>query len=222
MKLLVLLLDDEFIKVECYNRKDLVVYRNLHAQIVPAKEVRERTLADSEEMNVLLLGCDSVSRLSLMRHAPELHRLVSHSGFSEIPVELANLSNLPNISAKPKKNCGCQMVTHPNLFPGLGFLNFSNLPIHSHFLNFWLMLVLCTIEVFNIGILLSLCEKKLKFTAHPSLKWLTFAQHKYEPKVKSVRVNGQITEVKETKTREQIRMGDHLASTVFFSLWQKY
>ena len=37
-------------------------------------------------------------------------------------------------------------------------------------------------------------------------------------KVKAVRVNGQITEVKLTKTKEQIRMGDHLASTIFSSL----
>ena len=37
------------------------------------------------------------------------------------------------------------------------------------------------------------------FTAHLSLKWLKFAQHKYEPKVKVVRVNGQITEVKQLR-----------------------
>ena len=73
-QLLVLLSDAEFIKVECYDHRNLVVYRNLHAQIIPVKGVSERTSADSEEMNVLILGCDSVSRLSLMRHAPELHR----------------------------------------------------------------------------------------------------------------------------------------------------
>ena len=32
----------------------------------------------------------------------------------------------------------------------------------------------------------------LHFTAHPSLKWLTFAQCKHDPKVKAVRVNGKI------------------------------
>ena len=42
------------------------------------------------------------------------------------------------------------------------------------------------------------CGKKLKFTAHPSLKWLTFAQRKHDPKVKAVRVNGKITEVKQS------------------------
>ena len=30
-----------------------------------------------------------------------------------------------------------------------------------------------------------------------SLKWFKFAQHKHEPNVKAVRVNGQITEVKQ-------------------------
>ena len=49
------------------------------------------------------------------------------------------------------------------------------------------------IKVFRLVILLSLCENKLKFTAHPSLYWLTFAQYKHEQKVKAVRVNGQTT-----------------------------
>ena len=35
-----------------------------------------------------------------------------HSWFFEIPVELVNLPDLLNISAKLKKNCGCQTVTH--------------------------------------------------------------------------------------------------------------
>ena len=39
--------------------------------------------------------------------------------------------------------------------------------------------------------------KKTKFVAHPSLKLPTFAQYKHDTKVKTVRVNGQITEVKQ-------------------------
>ena len=35
-------------------------------------------------------------------------------------------------------------------------------------------------------------------------------QHKHEPKVKVVRVNGQITEVKQSMSRGSTRMGDHL------------
>ena len=37
------------------------------------------------------------------------------------------------------------------------------------------------------------------FTAHLSLKWLKSAQQKHEPKVKVVRVNGQITEAKQSR-----------------------
>ena len=35
---------------------------------------------------------------------------------------LVELANLPNISAKLKKNCGCQMVTHLSINHGLGCL----------------------------------------------------------------------------------------------------
>ena len=38
------------------------------------------------------------------------------SGFFEIPFEL---ENVPNFSAKLKKNCGCQMVTHLSIVHGL-------------------------------------------------------------------------------------------------------
>ena len=46
------------------------------------------------------------------------------------------------------------------------------------------------------------------------------AQHKHEPTMRVVRVNGQITEVKYiTKTKVNSKMGDHLGSMyfVFFS-----
>ena len=36
------------------------------------------------------------------------------------------------------------------------------------------------------------------------------AQQNHEPKVKAVRVNGQITEVKQSMSRGSTRMGDHL------------
>ena len=57
--------------------------------------------------------------------------------------------------------------------------------------------------------------KKLKFPAHPSLKWLTFAQCKHDPKVKAVRVNGKITEVKQPQDRSNSKMGDHRGSIDF-------
>ena len=64
----------EFIKVECYSQHDLVIYRNIHAQIIPVsvKVVPERTAKDSNEYNVLMLGIDSVSRMSLLRNVPDL------------------------------------------------------------------------------------------------------------------------------------------------------
>ena len=61
-----------------------------------------------------------------------------------------------------------------------------------------------------LGILLSLCGKKLKFTAHPSLKWLTFAQYQHKPNVKAVRVNGKISEVKQLQDQSNSKMGNHL------------
>ena len=74
-----------------------------------------------------------------------------------------------------------------------------------------------------LGILLSFCGKKLKFTAHPSLKWLIFAQYQHHPKVKAVRMNGKISEVKQPQDQSNSKMGDHLGSIHFvFFQWQKY
>ena len=51
-------------------------------------------------------------------------------------------------------------------------------------------------------------------------KMATFAQYKHGTKVKAVRVNGQITEVKQTKIMVSTKMGDHLGMNfVFFSVW---
>ena len=75
---------------------------------------------------------------------------------------------------------------------GLVCLTSANLAIHLHWPHYWLMLVLCINRTLSWGNYYH-CEKK--FAAHPSLKWLTFAQYKHEPKVKAVRVHGQIIEV---------------------------
>ena len=50
------------------------------------------------------------------------------------------------------------------------------------------------------------------------------AQHKHEPAMRAVRVNDKITEVKQSKTKDNTKMGDHLGFIhfVFFSVWQKY
>ena len=46
------------------------------------------------------------------------------------------------------------------------------------------------------------------------------AQHKHEPAMKAVRVNGKITEVKHPQDQSNSMMGDHLGSIhfVFFSV----
>ena len=49
------------------------------------------------------------------------------------------------------------------------------------------------------------------------------AQHKHEPVVKAVRVNGEITKVKQPQDQSNSKMGDHLGSIHFvFFQWQKY
>ena len=52
-----------------------------------------------------------------------------------MPVELANFSNLPDISAKLKKKIVDAKWSW--------LLNLSDLAIHPHCLPFWVMLVLC-------------------------------------------------------------------------------
>ena len=44
----------------------------------------------------------------------------------------------------------------------------------------------------------------------PNMNASIRAQHKHEPNVKAVRVNGQITEDKQPMDRGSTRMGDHL------------
>ena len=46
---------------------------------------------------------------------------------------------------------------------------------------------------------------------------------KHDPKVKAVRVNGKISEVKQFQDQSSSKMGDHLGSIHFvFFQWQKY
>ena len=40
-------------------------------------------------------------------------------------------------------------------------------------------------------------------------------QHKHEPIMRAVRVNGQITEVQQSKKKDNTKMGDHLVSIHF-------
>ncbi len=71
-------------QVECHNKHDEILYRNVHAQIVPLKGLfSEESPKRTENLNVLMLGVDSVSRLSFLRHAPDLHRYLSLLVLSE-------------------------------------------------------------------------------------------------------------------------------------------
>ena len=101
--------------------------------------------------------------------------------------------------------------------PRSWLLNFTDLNIHHQCPHCCVMFVLYTIEVFNLRILLSLCENKTKFTAHPSLNWLTLEQYTHHPNVKSVRINGQITEVKQPRLWVILR-GVIIWHPSFFSL----
>ena len=83
------------------------------------------------------------------------------------------------------------MVTHLSIVKAHGCLTLVI------FLDCWLMSVLCSNWGIQLGDPIIPLWKKLKFTAHPSLKWVTFAQYQYKPKVKVVRVNGYINKVKQ-------------------------
>ena len=49
------------------------------------------------------------------------------------------------------------------------------------------------------------------------------AQHKHEPAMKAVGVNGKITKVKQPQDQPNSKMGDHVGSIHFvFFQWQKY
>ena len=52
---------------------------------------------------------------------------------------------------------------------------------------------------FGIILQLTIQKNKTKDTGHPSFKWLTLAQYSHDSEVKAVRVNGQITEVKQPR-----------------------
>ena len=49
----------------------------------------------------------------------EVHILPLYLSFCVIQTELANSPHLPNLSAKLKKNYGCQMATHLSISVGL-------------------------------------------------------------------------------------------------------
>ena len=100
-------------------------------------------------------------------------------------------------------------------------LNFSNLPIHSHWLHCHLMLVVCYNWGIHVGDPIIPLWKKFKVHCSPILEMAnicTMIQH--DPKVKAVRVYGKISEVKQPQDQSNSKMSDHLGSIyfVFFSV----
>ena len=75
------------------------------------------------------------------------------------------------------------------------------------------------IEAFKLEILLSLRDK-VKVHCSSILVMANICTNKHDPKVKTVRLNDQITEVKQPRAKANSKMGDHLGSIhfVFFRL----
>ena len=115
------------------------------------------------------------------------------------------------------KNNIPQMVTHLSIVHGLDCLTSVIWPFTLTALTFGLCWK-CA-DLMHWGRWRSyypLVKKPTKFTAHPSLKCLIFAQYQHEPKVKSVRLNGKITEVKQLRPWAiDTKMGDHLGDYYF-------
>ena len=90
------------------------------------------------------------------------------------------------------------MVTHPRISHGIVValsLNFSDLTFTLIALIVGSCLYCTELRHLTWDLIIP-CEKTM-FTAHSSLKWQTLTQYKHDQNVKAVRVNGQITEVKQ-------------------------
>ena len=90
---------------------------------------------------------------------------------------------LPNISAKKKQT---KQLWVPNYHPWSWLLNFSDLTIYHHWPHCCVLLILCTIEAFNLGILLN--KQSLLLT-----KLLTKIMTKYWKKKRQNTENSDVT-----------------------------
>lgn len=76
----------EFMRVYCYSRSEGVIYVNFHAFILPKPEIEERYRRNfrrynkafnlKANLNVLMVGVDSVSRLNMIRQMPRTRELL--------------------------------------------------------------------------------------------------------------------------------------------------
>ena len=74
---------DEFIWVECLSNNGEIIYGNVHTQIEKKTKnyigvnIKDRTKERSDQLNVISLGIDSVSRLNFLRHCPKVHDYIT-------------------------------------------------------------------------------------------------------------------------------------------------
>ncbi|GIY85954.1 uncharacterized protein CDAR_559921 [Caerostris darwini] len=69
----------DFVYVSCYNFAGLAFYTNVHCHIFPKRDnLNESTDSEKKDSfyNVLILGVDSLSRLSFIRHLPKTYKFL--------------------------------------------------------------------------------------------------------------------------------------------------
>ncbi len=56
-----------------------MLYRNYHSQIIPIKEYNGHEIEDSgtDDLNVMVIMLESISRLTWLRHSPEIHEFIT-------------------------------------------------------------------------------------------------------------------------------------------------
>ncbi len=72
-------IDHPWVLVECTSKNSTrILYRNFHSQIVPHKDFYGIPIQDSnpDDFNVMIVLLESVSRLSWLRHAEDIHQFI--------------------------------------------------------------------------------------------------------------------------------------------------
>ena len=115
-------------------------------------------------------------------------------------------ANLPNISAKLKINCGCQMVAHLSIIHGLGCL---------------------TSVIWPFTLTALIVASCLYCALLRPLTWESYNPFMRKKNNKSLLLthpwNGKHLHWSlATKTMDNTKTGDHLTSAIFFSVWLKY
>ena len=71
--------DHEWILVECSAGGGDVLYRNFHSQIIPVGKFNEQVIEHNgpEDLNVIVVLLESVSRLTWLRHCQDVHEFIT-------------------------------------------------------------------------------------------------------------------------------------------------